>query len=71
MRDVSSELISGARTACTSIYLMFGYAELTELDECAKCRHGFSYFSQLQICSADKPMTTCEYLLYVSIQVVY
>ncbi|KAK0476210.1 hypothetical protein IW261DRAFT_1339963 [Armillaria novae-zelandiae] len=48
MRDVSSELSSGARTAC--------------MYECAKCGHGFSYFSQLQIRSADEPMTTCEYL---------
>ncbi|KAK0494214.1 transcription factor S-II-domain-containing protein [Armillaria luteobubalina] len=42
MRDVSSELSGGARTAY----------------KCAKCGHGFSYFSQLQIRSADEPMTT-------------
>lgn len=41
-RDVSSELISGARTAY----------------ECAKCGRGFSHFSLLQIRSADEPMTT-------------
>ncbi|KAK0440164.1 hypothetical protein EV421DRAFT_1817928 [Armillaria borealis] len=51
MRDVSSELSSGAKTAY----------------ECAKCGHGFSYFSQLQIRSADEPMTTCEYLLCMCI----
>ncbi|KAK0216219.1 hypothetical protein IW262DRAFT_1276743 [Armillaria fumosa] len=54
MRDISSELSSGARTAY----------------ECAQCGHGFSYFSQLQIRSADEPMTTCEYLLCASIQAV-
>lgn len=27
---------------------------------CDKCNHGHAYFLQLQIRSADEPMTTCE-----------
>ncbi|KAF7967620.1 hypothetical protein HWV62_27494 [Athelia sp. TMB] len=29
---------------------------------CDKCNHGNAYFFQLQIRSADEPMTTCEHL---------
>lgn len=31
---------------------------------CDKCEHGRAYFYQLQIRSADEPMTTCEYPIH-------
>ncbi|KAJ7082859.1 hypothetical protein B0H15DRAFT_748929, partial [Mycena belliarum] len=42
IRDVLQELADGAAR--------------TEV-ECQKCGHGFAYFNQLQIRSADEPMT--------------
>lgn len=53
--STSGELGSGP---CKSKRINF----LPALAACDKCNHGRAYFLQLQIRSADEPMTTCKSL---------
>ncbi|EUC60230.1 DNA-directed RNA polymerase subunit [Rhizoctonia solani AG-3 Rhs1AP] len=38
---------------------------------CPKCDNGRAYFMQLQIRSADEPMTTCEFPHFVKLKKIY
>jgi DNA-directed RNA polymerase III subunit RPC11 len=57
--------------ATTGTYLRTHHHRCTETDDgftclavtCDKCSHNRAYFYQLQIRSADEPMTTCEHVL--------
>ena len=48
----------------------FGWS-LTSLASCPKCNHDKAYFHQLQIRSADEPMTTCKFYVYSSHLLIY
>lgn len=50
-----------------SIWRLLGYIHVSQsafsLASCPKCNHDSAYFYQLQIRSADEPMTTCMHSL--------
>lgn len=43
-----------------TIALKVGAVLTLDAASCDKCNHGRAYYHQLQIRSADEPMTTCE-----------